>query len=318
MTLSKVKDFQQGTRVLVEGEFGKKVLFTKKKDAYFMATIKDNSGMCSQQVWNNLPIYPVVEGIESGQWVRAEVVCTSVGEYTNMEIHSIEVIERVLPTVVDEGALKNELRDEIKSMEDEGLKGLINNVFRREDVKMYFWTAPATQKSAYSHDAGLASHVVRSIRLCKAIAEVFNKWNLYKESEHVNLNVDLLKAGCILHDIGKVRVFMKKGYSYEKTEEGMLFEDSYLSMKIVLEELQKADLPDYQRMMLEHVLAGAKGQLNFGALHIPRSAEAVAFSLIDTLDSQMANFEHLGREADPTDLFALLMDKRYFLGSYDA
>lgn len=315
----KVESLQQGSRVILEGEFSKKPMKTKggKGDPYFLASIKDNSGMASQQVWNNLPMYSVVEGIENGQWVSAEVVCSKVGQYTNVEIHSIEVIERVIEPVVSIDALKEELREELKSFKDEDLKSLVTNVFNRTDVKEAFWTAPASQKSGYSHDSGLATHVVRLIRLSKAVANVFNQWNLYLDGRHTKLNEDLLKASCILHDIGKVNTFKKNAFTVDKTDEGKLFEDSYLSMKIVLEELPKVNLPEYQQMILEHVLAGSKGQRNFGALHIPRSREAMAFHFIDALDVQMANFEHLDRDADVADLFSMLFEKQIFLGVYD-
>jgi 3'-5' exoribonuclease len=316
---TKVENLQQGNRVFLEGEFSKLSKKTKggKGDPYFVATIKDNSGMASQQVWNNLPLYPVIEGIENGQWVRADVTCAKVGQYINVDIHSIEIIERVVDAVVSIEALQTELREEFKSFRDEDLRKLVTNVFNRPDVKEAFWTAPASQKSGYSHDSGLATHVVRLIRLSKAVANVFNQWNHYLDGRHTKLNEDLLKASCILHDIGKVKTFKKNAFNVDKTDEGKLFEDSYLSMKIVLEELPKVNLPEYQQMMLEHVLGGAKGQRNFGALHIPRSREAMAFHFIDALDVQMANFEHLDRDADVADLFSMLFEKQIFLGVYD-
>lgn len=314
---TKVENLQVGKRVILEGEFSKLSKKTTKKEPYFLASVKDNSGIASQQVWNNLPIYPMIEQIENGQWVKVEANCTKVGQYTNIEIHSIEVIEKVVNAVVSVEALKNELREELNSFKDEDLKTLISNVFKRPDVKEAFWTAPASQKSGYSHESGLATHVVRLIRLAKAVARVFNEWNHYTDGRHTKLSEDLLKAGCILHDIGKVKLFKKNGYALDKTDEGKLFEDSYISMKIVLEELPKVNLPDYQQLLLEHVLAGAKGQRNFGALHIPRSREAMAFHFIDALDVQMANFEHLDRDADVADLFSMLFEKQVFLGVYD-
>lgn len=316
---TKVEHLQQGVRVVLEGEFQKKPMITKggTGDPYFVTTIRDNSGTASQQVWNNLPLYSVIDGIDNGSWVSAEVVCTKVGQYTNIEIHTIEVIERVVETVVNVDGLKDELREELKSFKDEGLKTLITNVLKRPEIKESFWTSPASQKSGYSHDTGLATHVVRLIRLAKAIAQVFNEWNLYSDGRHTKLHEELLKASCILHDVGKVIAFKKNGFNVEKTDEGKLFEDSYLSLKIVLEELSKVNLPDYQKMLLEHVLGGAKGQRNFGALSIPRSREAIAFHFIDALDVQMANFEHLDRDADVADLFANLFEKQLFLGVFE-
>lgn len=317
LELVKIEALEPGKRVLLEGEFTKKEMKTKNGDPYLLVFIKDNTGSASQAVWSNLPIYNEIEGLESGQKVRAEVVCTKNSQYINIEVQSIQAIEEEPKNVVNIEALQEELREVIKTIKDEDLKVLITNVFNREDVKEAFWKAPASQKSAYSFEGGLATHVVRLTRLVKAITPVFNQWNHNLDGIHTKLNTDLLLTACILHDVGKIYALKKEGYNVEKTDEGKLFEDSYLTLKIVLEELEKIDLPEYQQMILEHVLASAKGKPGYGALNIPRSREAIAFHLIDTLDVQMAQFEYLDRESDVVDMFSFLFDKQVFLGIYD-
>lgn len=316
----KIEHYQKGKKYFFEGEFFKKTLKKNngKGEEYFVATIKDNSGIASQQVWQNLPLYKEIEQIENGAWVRAEVECTNIDDrYTNIKFNSIEAIERPVELIADVEALTNELRQELVSFEDPDLKALVTNVFRRPEVAEAFFKAPASQKSGYSHDSGLLTHVVRLIRLCKAVANVFNTWDMYLDNRHTKLNVDLLKTACFLHDVGKVLAFKKNGFNIEKTDEGKLFEDSYLSMRIILQELDKVNLPEYQRMLLEHVIGSSKGQQRFGALYIPRSREAVAFHFIEALDVQMANFEHLDRDADVADLFSMMFDKQVFLGLYE-
>ena len=317
MEKTKVLNMEVGKRYVVEGELSKKPLRTSKQDPYFLIQLKDNSGMASQQVWNNLPIYSVIEALADNEWVRVEATCTKKGQYTNIELHSIEVVERVVDTIVNIEDLKNELRDELKNFQDNDLKLLVTNIFNRADIKDAFWTSPASQKSGYSFEGGLATKVVRSIRLSKAIASVYNNWNHNVDQRKSKLNEDLLKTACILSPIGKVLAFRKDGHNVNKTDEGQLFEESYLSMKIVLEELPKINLPEPQQLLLEHVIGSAKGKQQFGALHIPRSREAMAFHFIDALDTQMANFEALDREAEVTDLFVQMFQKTLFLGCYD-
>lgn len=314
----KIRHLQKGDKAILVGEVAKKDGKTASKDPYINLKVSDNTGSVSSNVWSNLPLYTFVKNeLENGDYVEVEVTCTKVGQYINVDYHSVKKVEKIEEQVVDLEAIKAELRSVLKEFKDEHLRQLVCNVFNRSDVKEAFWTAPASTMSGYSFDGGLASHVVRLVRLSKAVADVFNSWEHNVDQFTTKLNVDLLKASAILHDVGKVRTFRKRGSKVEKTMEGELFEDSYISMKMVLEELDKVPLPQEQRLFLEHVLGSSKGKSAYGALYIPRSREAVAFNLIDTLDVQMGNFEYLDRHAGASDEFVQLFQKTFFLGSYD-
>jgi 3'-5' exoribonuclease len=313
----KVKDLEKGKTAIIVGDFSKQIKKTKNGDDYAFVKIADNTGVCFANVWSNLPISSVVSNLNDGDYVQAEVVCTNYGQYINVEIKDIQVIERPVETVVDIEALKEELRTVINQMKDTDLRSLIVSVFNRDDVKEAFFKAPASQQSGYSFEGGLLAHVVRTIRLCKAVANVFSAWEHNTDNFVSKLNEDLLITACVLHDIGKIKAFQRNGHKIEKTVEGELFEDSYLSLKIVLEELQKSSLPEEQKRILEHVLGSSKGKQSYGALFIPRSREAIAFHLIEALDVQMANFEFLDRNAQAEQTFVQLFQKTMFLGIYD-
>jgi len=313
----KIKDLQEGQEAVIVGELFKKTMKTSKGDPYYLLQIKDNTGKASQQVWNNLPLYSVLENFSDGDYVEAKVTCTKTEQYININVHSLTKLEKTEEPVVNEETLKEELRQAINEMKDEHLKQLVINVLNRPDVRDAFFQSPASMMSGYSFNGGLVAHIVRSIRLAKAVANVFNGWNHNIDHFQTKLNEDLLVASCILHDIGKIRALRKNGLKVEKTAEGELFEDSYITLKIVSEELNKVQLPEEQRLLLEHVLGAAKGKQTYGALFLPRSREAVAFHLIDMLDVQMANFEYLDRNADASDMFVQLFQKTLFLGLYD-
>lgn len=313
----KVKELTQGATAIFAGDFNKQTKPTKNGGTYTLVRLTDNTGTSFARIWDNLPIKATIDEIEDGDYVEAEVKCTEYGEFISIEIQSIQKVERPIETVVDIEGLKNELRETFKSYKDQNLLKLVTAVFNRADVKERFFISPASQQSGYSFDAGLLAHVIRSIRLSRAVAQVFASWNHNVDNFVAKLNEDLLVTACILHDIGKVRALSKNGHRVEKTLEGEMFEDSYISMKIVLEELDKVSIPEEQRVVLEHVLGSSKGKQGFGALFIPRSREAMAFHLIESLDVQMSNFEFLERNAGAEQTFVQLFQKTMYLGSYD-
>lgn len=317
ITKTKVSEMEKGKYYLFEGSFVRDMKKKKTDEKFVMVRLEDNTGVAFARVWKENPIFPSVMELEDEEYVEAEVVCTQHDKYINVEIKTIKRKEKPTVTVVNIEGLKKELRSVLKEYKDEHLYKLVLSVFNRPDINEAYFTSPASQQTCYSFDGGLLAHTVRLIRLCKAVVKVFNEWNHNTDGVVSKLNEDLLITACILHDIGKVKAFTKHKNRVGKTREGELFEDSYLTMRIILEELEKVEIPEYQRDLLEHVIGSSKGAPQFGALFIPRSKEAVVFNLIDTLDTQMAQFEYLKRDASKEQDFAKLFQKVLFLGNYE-
>ncbi|MFF2531478.1 metal-dependent phosphohydrolase [Brevibacillus sp. NPDC058079] len=314
---TKIKDLKKGQEAVISGSITKKPKTKTKGEPWILLVFTDNSGTCYAKIWNNLELYPTIKEMPDGVTIEATVKCTEAGQYINVEIRSFEIVEKKEVGLIDVDGLKAELRDALSGLKDEKLKKLIKAVFSRPDMNEAYFKAPATMMSGYSFEGGVLAFVVRSIRLIKSVAAVFNEWNHNSDHFVTKINEDFLTAACILEPIGRVRAYKFNGNRVEKTVEGELFEASYLTMKIFFEEVEKIEFPDEQRLILEHVLGSAMGRSDWGALHIPRSREAVAFNIILNLNLQMGHFEFLDRSADATDQFVKLFQKTMFLGSYD-
>lgn len=314
---TKIKELQKGQEAVIGGTIAKYPKQKSDGEPWIHLKVTDNSGSAYAKIWNNLELYPIIDEMEEGASVEATVKCTETGQFIHIEILSIQKVEKKEVPYVDVEGLKAELRQAIQGLKDEQLKKLVCAVFARPDMNEAYFKAPATMLSGYSFEGGVLAYVVRSIRLAKAVAKVFNEWNHNIDNFVTKLNEDFLTAACILESVGRIRAFKFNGTKVEKTVEGELFEDSYLTMKIILEEIGKINFPEEQRVILEHVLGSAKGRSDWGALHTPRSREAVALNLILNLNLQMGHFEFLDRTAEATDQFAKLFQKTMFLGSYD-
>ena len=98
---------------------------------------------------------------------------------------------------------------------------------------------------------------------------------------------DLLAAGVILHDLGKIR---ELGYarSFNYTTEGQLLGHMQIALRLVAEKLQGLpDFPPKLRNLVEHMILSHHGQLEFGSAKVPVFAEALLLHHLDNLDSKM-------------------------------
>lgn len=324
--MARIKDVVKNQVLTVKGDITIKQDMTKPKSGepkpYFNMSINDKSAKMYIMVWSDSPHFEAMKTYSDGDFVEAEVKVEKDGSNNNQFItgvlNSIKKVEPVgVRNVVDAKSLKDELIKEWKEMKHPIIAQLVKNVLSREDVKNALYTTPNSEKAEYSFEGGTLAHMVRVIRIAKAIATIYDQWEFNIDGYNTKLNIDLLKTCAILHDLGTIKAFRFDGNKVVKTKEGELFEDSYLGSKILNEELPKVELLEDERILLEHCVTSANGKLNFGALNTPRTREADAFQCIERLDTLMGKYEFLDRTAFSGEDFIKLFDKTLFLGTFD-
>ncbi len=140
----------------------------------------------------------------------------------------------------------------------------------------------------HARRGGLVEHVAQMMRCARAICEVYQK-----------LNRDLLLAGCLFHDCGKLfeNCMQEKGFEMPFTKMGELLghipSGIELTNSLFLEACEKIeDRENWQpsssdcRMHLLHLIAAHHGEYEFGSPTLPRTPEAIALHHIDNLDAK--------------------------------
>jgi len=146
-----------------------------------------------------------------------------------------------------------------------------------------FSHSPSAITHHHNYVGGNLEHTIGVIRLSKNICEMYN-----------GINRDLVVAGAILHDVGKIKEYETKA-AIEKTNEGnfighIVLGDRWVREKIVElrgkgKEFSK-DLED----RLCHILLSHHGRYEFGSPRLPKTIEAAVVHAADMMDSQVKNF----------------------------
>jgi 3'-5' exoribonuclease len=104
----------------------------------------------------------------------------------------------------------------------------------------------------------------------------------------------------MLHDIGKIdELNYARSFSYSTP--GQLLGHIVIGVQMIEEKLRGLnDFPPKLRMLLEHMVLGHHGQIEFGSPKLPVFLEALLLAQIDNLDSKMATMlSSLERDRDP-------------------
>ena len=93
--------------------------------------------------------------------------------------------------------------------------------------------------------------------------------------------------GALFHDIGKIREF-SGGIANDYTDEGRLLGHLMLGIEMLEPFLAKSGLEEPLQRHLKHLILSHHGELEFGAVRVPHTPEAMALHYADNLDAKMA------------------------------
>jgi 3'-5' exoribonuclease len=161
----------------------------------------------------------------------------------------------------------------IFEMENSNIQRLTRHLLNKH--KDAFLEYPAATKNHHEFVSGLAYHVVSMLDLAKAISALYP-----------SLNRDLLYAGVILHDLGKV-IELSGPISTTYTVEGNLLGHISLMMIEIGKAAEELQLDGEEITILQHLVLSHHGKAEWGSPKPPMVREAEILHYIDNLDAKM-------------------------------
>jgi 3'-5' exoribonuclease len=168
----------------------------------------------------------------------------------------------------------------------------LTDTFLKEWGERFRRTA-AARNYHHARRGGLVEHTAQMMRSAKAIAP------LYPE-----LNVDLLLAGVLFHDSGKLweNQLPENGFVMGYDERGELMGHISIGLELVNSLWRKLSAENADawknlvpasedvRMHLLHLIGAHHGEMQFGSPVDPKTPEAMALHYIDNLDARLEMF----------------------------
>lgn len=163
-----------------------------------------------------------------------------------------------------------------RSIYDEELRNII--LKRLDECKEKLEYAPAAMKLHHSERSGLLHHTSTMLKSAEAICSVYP-----------TLNADLLCAGVILHDLGKISElnYDSMGIVSDYTVEGNLLGHLVQGAAELRRVGKEVGARDELIIMLEHMLISHHDLPEYGSPKPPMFPEAEVLHIIDLLDARM-------------------------------
>jgi 3'-5' exoribonuclease len=166
-----------------------------------------------------------------------------------------------------------ELQGRIAGVGNPFIKQLLEAIVAANEAKLRVW--PAAQTVHHAYRAGFLEHILQMAATGEMLARAYDAV------------VDLVLAGALLHDIGKLQELdYELATSYSR--EGRLLGHIMLGSTLVGEAAAAIEgFPPELLTEIQHLILSHHGRLEFGSPVAPMTVEAFILSFVDDLDAKI-------------------------------
>lgn len=274
----------------------KKYLKGKTGKGYLLLRLADRTGEVEARVWDR--VEELGGRFQAGDLIRIsgdastyqgvlQVRILNLEKHTGLEQQNLE---EFVPDYADQMARSRqnllELEELLEQTDQGPLKSLALDFLRDEELREGWLHTPAAKRLHHARLGGLLEHTLSVCRLICMVSKHYPK-----------LRKDLLLAGGVLHDVGKIRE-LQAPWRPDYTTEGRLLGHVLMGLRMLDERLVRhPEISPEEVLLLRHMIASHHGQLEFGSPKRPKTLEALVLYMLDDLDAKVDAFqEHLASD----------------------
>ena len=274
---------------------------TREQQPYCELNLADACDRMTLRVWSDHPAYKACSSLTdadfielTGEFVQHSQFGLEARKWTVRPLTEQEkndLLQGPAELRAKQAADWEEILKTIRTIADPRLRTL-SETFLNEWGERFRRTA-AARKYHHARRGGLVEHTAQMIQVARALAPLYPQ-----------LNVDLLVAGILFHDCGKLweNALPENGFVMSYEELGELVGHISIGIEIVNALWRKLSAENAEawknlsppsedvRVHLLHLVASHHGEKEFGSPVEPRTPEAMALHYIDNLDARLEMF----------------------------
>jgi len=303
MTLSEIRRAAQSgpvtARVHVQVESATAKV-TREQKPYCELGLADACDRMTLRVWSDHPAYKVCSALTGESFVEltGEFISSQYGldaQKWNMRPLTAQERNELLQGPAELRAKQNAdwkfILETIATISDPRLRALCDAFVK--DLGERFRRTAAARNYHHARRGGLVEHTAQMLRIANKLAPLYPQ-----------LNVDLLLAGILFHDCGKLweNALPESGFVMGYDERGELMGHISIGLELVNSLWRKiltengdgwknlTPASEDVRLHLLHLIGAHHGEAQFGSPVSPKTPEAMALHYIDNLDARLEMF----------------------------
>jgi 3'-5' exoribonuclease len=268
----------------------KGVYSTKNNTKYMSIGLRDATGVIEGKVWERVD--EIQDTFDKNDLVYVKSKSRFYQEKPQLNISDIKRINEILTlnemkAFLPEGQRGNDLvREEfmglIDSIQSSSIRSLFSVLTERSGLAEKFYSYPASIGVHHVYLGGLLEHSVAVAHMAKEAVKFCGG------------NLDVVIAGSLFHDIGKIDEMEIKG-AFRYSDKGRLL--GHIALGVVIFEALVNEVKDFPQQIsdiLKHIIISHHGVEEWGSPRKPMTIEALMVHYIDNLDAKVMGVkEHM-------------------------
>jgi 3'-5' exoribonuclease len=261
-------------------------------------TLQNRTGQIQAKLFDDIERFK--EEFEAGEFVRAEGHTEIFQGQLQLVVSHIRRVhpqqdrlqgfreeDCVLSAARPVDEMWQELTGHLDSVRDPNIRVLLKRIAQDHERELREW--PAAQQIHHAYRGGLLEHKLKMVEIGRFLARSYGA------------NEDLVLAGVLLHDIGKLQELAHEPGGASYTRDGNLIGHIGLGLVLAREAINTiSGFPDDLRAQIEHLIVSHHGTRDRGSPVEPKTIEAFILAAVDELDTRI-NQVRRAIQDDPTD-----------------
>ena len=284
-----INEIRDGERVIDHYLVRRKETRESRTGKSFLSLkLMDKTGVIDAKIWE---MTGSIGDFDEGNIVKVDGTVSTYQNELQMKITKLRrsnegeyVPADYIPTTkknIDE--MYRQVQAIIKAVKTPHIKTLLENMLVKDkELAEKFKTHQAAMYVHHGFVGGLLEHTL-------SVAEVA----LLLGARYKYVNLDMLTAGALLHDIGKVHELQTLPNS-EYTDDGQMLGHIIIGLEMIAKEVDKIpDFPHETASLLKHLLISHHGEYEFGSPKLPATPEAMLLHFADNIDAKLTTFAEI-------------------------
>ncbi|HPR41604.1 MAG TPA: HD domain-containing protein [Candidatus Methanofastidiosa archaeon] len=288
--------------------------FKSKPGKYLQVKLKDKTGEIWGKCWEEAQSVAGMFDIGDVVRLRGNVVFYNGHLQVLFERRGVELLEEydtshfIATSESDVDDMYSQMRSLINNFANADLKALLSSFFNDTAFEHEFKTAPCAKSHHHNYIGGLIDHTYSVLVICRTMARLYP-----------SVDRELLLAGALLHDVGKMDCY-SVDCLINVTPEGGLYDHVVIGYYTVRKRMEAMDnFPKEVSRRLLHMLLSHHGKKEWGSPVVPLIDEACILYHADLMDSQTSEFIKLRKEMgessnDIWSGYSRKMERFFYLG----
>ncbi|KKN00404.1 hypothetical protein LCGC14_1138170 [marine sediment metagenome] len=216
-----------------------------------------------------------------------EIECEFDKKYSSITVRDAKILtpseydieDYVASPRINKNELIEYLFETISNIRNDKIKELLEEIFNNDDIKSRYIECPSSISKHHNYKHGNLEHSVNMIKLFKTLEDSYNR--------NTNLDNDLIYAGIILHDLGKIFEYSIYNGVPAIIPGSNLYGHPILGVELVSKFMKRINkFPNDLKNKVRHLILSHHSKKEWGSVVEPQFPEAEFLHYLDMVDSR--------------------------------